>query len=216
MNVVALVKPFSRTKALRAPLVALVFLLPGLLRAQTVPYQVNGVVSLTGGAPIYNGRYVLKQSDFGFFWLDTVTLSPGHVQAESKCNGVQPPADTDLYVIGDCNGITSISSSGNVVLVRQFSGQCGAIIHFCNGPRDDGHSRFTFELGTFAYLGDQGEISDSTQTTDLAGRTWTIQPTDGSGRNFAWQGSGQPTGPPTANATATNLSAAGRYFDHLY
>lgn len=213
MNVFARITSLPRAKAL---LVALAFFLPALLRAETVPYQVNGLVSLTGGPPIYNGRYVIKQSDFGFFWLDTVTLSPGHVQAESKCGGFQPPADTDLYVIGDCNGITSVSTSGNVVLVRQFSGQCGAAKHFCNGPRDDGHSRFTFALGSFAYLGDQGEIPDSTQTTDLAGRTWTIQPTDTTGINFAWQGSGQPTMPPTANATATNLSAGGRFDKNNY
>jgi len=210
MNVLAHVKGFGRSTALRALLVALVSSLPALARAETVLYTANGLVSVTGGAPIYNGRYVFKQSDFGFFWLDTITLLPGHVQAESKCGGFQPPSDTDLYVVGDCNGITNISSSGNVVLVRQFSGQCGATIHFCNGPRDDGHIRFTFALGTFAYLGDQGEIPDSTQTTDLAGRTWTLQPADAGGRNFVWQGSGQPTMPPTANATATNVSAGSR------
>src|SRR6185369_16610409 len=128
--------------------------------------------------PIYNGRYVMKQSDFGFFWLDTVTLAPGHVQAESKCGGFQPPSDTEIYVTGDCNGISNVSSSGNVVLVRQFSGQCAAAkFPGCNGPRFDAPSRFTFALGSFNYLGDQGEIADSTQTTDLAGRTWTILPT---------------------------------------
>jgi hypothetical protein len=210
INVLAHVMSVSRSKMWRAPLAALVFLLPALASAETVLFTANGFVSVTGGPPIYNGRYVMKQSDFGFFWLDTLTLTPGHVQAESKCGGFQPPADSDLYVIGDCNGITNISSSGNVVLVRQFSGQCGATIHFCNGPRDDGHSRFTFALGTFAYLGDQGEIPDSTQTTDLAGRTWTLQPADSGGLNFVWQGSGQPTMPPTANATATNVSAGGR------
>ena len=103
----------------------------------------QGVVSTPDGT---EARRPKTRSSIRRVALDTVTLSPGHVQAESKCNGVQPPSDTDLYVIGDCNGITSISSSGNVVLVRQFSGQCGALIHFCNGPRDDGHSRFTFEL----------------------------------------------------------------------
>jgi hypothetical protein len=175
-----------------------------------VPYQANGLVSLTGGGPIYNGRYVIRQSDFGFFYLDTITLSPGHIQAESKCGGFQPPSDTEIYVIGDCNGISNISSSGNVVLVRQFSGQCGAATFGCNGPRSDGHFRFTFALGSFNYLGDQGEIADSTQTTDLAGRTWTIQPTDSNGRNFVWQATGQATMPPTANATETNLSAASR------
>ena len=216
MHVVAPIISLSRARALRASFVALAFFLPALLRAETVPFTANGLVSLTGGAPIYNGRYVLKQSDFGFFWLDTVTLSPGHVQAESKCGGFQPPADTDIYVIGDCNGITNIASSGNVVLVRQFNGQCGAAKHFCNGLRDDGHTRFTFALGSFAYLGDQGEIPDSTQTTDLAGRTWTIQPTDSTGLNFVWQGSGQPTMPPTANATATNLSAGSRFDKNNY
>src|SRR5438477_8392214 len=148
MNVFARITSFPCAKALP---VALAFFLPSLLRAETVPYQVNGLVSLTGGPPIYNGRYVIKQSDFGFFWLDTVTLSPGHVQAESKCGGFQPTSDTDIYVIGDCNGITSISSSGSYVLVRQLNGQCGAATIGCLGPRSDGHSRFTFALGSFDY-----------------------------------------------------------------
>ncbi|HKF42441.1 MAG TPA: hypothetical protein VKG01_05025 [Thermoanaerobaculia bacterium] len=186
-------------------------LLPGLsARAQSVPFTASGIVSITGGPAMYNGKYVIKQSDFGFFWLDTQALSPGHVQAESKCTGFQPTSDTDIYVIGDCNGITNVSTSGNYVLVRQFNGQCFAATKGCNGPRDDNHQRFTFELGTFNYLGDLGEIPDSTQTTDPQGRTWSIQPLDANGRNFVWIASGQANSPPIANAFATNLSATGR------
>ena len=199
-------------RSLRRTLAAALFLvLPSLAaRAQTVPYTANGIVSITGGPPIYNGKYVIKQSDFGFFWLDTEALMPGHVQAESKCNGYQPPSDTEIYVIGDCNGITNVSSSGNAVLVRQLNGQCGAAVHSCGGPRDDGHVRFTFALGTFVYLGDLGEIPDSTQASDPQGRTWTLQPADAIGLNFNWVSNGNPNSPPVANAFAVNLSANGR------
>ena len=201
----------SLGRAVRAPLASLMLLAPAFALGQAVPYVANGLVSITGGPAIYNGRYVIKQSDFGFFWLDTVTLSPGHVQAESKCTGFQPTSDTDIYVIGDCNGITSISSSGSYVLVRQLNGQCGAATIGCLGPRSDGHSRFTFALGSFDYLGDLGEIADSTQATDPQGRTWTIQPRDASGMNFLWTASGgNATAPPVAAAFAVNLSAGGR------
>lgn len=210
MNPFSRIGSIGRPRSRWTPLAGLMFLLPVFAAAQTVLYTANGLVSVTGGPPVYNGKYVLKQSDFGFFWLDTETLSPGHVQAESKCGGFQPPSDSELYVIGDCNGITNISSSGNLVLVRQFSGQCGATIRGCNGPRDDGHSRFTFRLGTFEYLGDLGEIPDSTQTTDPQGRTWAIQPVDGTGLRFVWTATGVPNSPPVAAAFATNLSAGGR------
>ena len=210
MNVLSRIGSFSGPGALRKALTALAFVAPVFLQAQTITFQTNGIVSLTGGPPIYNGQYVLKETDFGFLWLNTATLEPGHVQAESKCNGYQPPSDSGLYVIGDCNGITNISSSGNVVLVRQFNGQCGAMTFGCGGPRDDGHSRLTFVLGTFNYIGDGGEILDSNQTADPQGRTWTAQPVDGGGRNFIWQSSGLPNVPPTAAALGTNLSAADR------
>src|SRR5262249_20432098 len=113
--------------SLRGSLLLLLALLaPASAAAQSVPYTSNGLVSITGGDPIYNGKYVIKQSDFGFFWLDTQALEPGHVQATGKCNGFSPPSDSGIYVLGDCNGITSVSSSGNVVLVRNFNGQCNA------------------------------------------------------------------------------------------
>jgi hypothetical protein len=203
-------KSVPRVRRLRWLRAFLLLFLPGLAAAQTIPYTANGVVSITGLGPIYNGKYVIKQSDFGFFWLDTSTLTPGHVQAESKCTGFQPPSDTLIYVIGDCNGITSVSSSGVYVLVRQLNGNCGAAVLRCNGPRDDGNTRFTFAVGSFDYLGDLGEIPDSTQTTDPQGRTWTIQPTDATGLNFVWTSSGVPNSPPVAAAFATNLSAASR------
>ena len=148
-------RPWPRV--LRNAACAALLSLPALgARGQTVPFICNGIVSITGGGTIYNGKYAIKQSDFGFFWLDTHALLAGHVQAESKCTGFQPPSDSGIYVLGDCNGITNISSSGNVVLARQFSGQCFAPRRSATGPARRQHQRFTFALGTFDYLGDHG------------------------------------------------------------
>jgi len=190
----------------------LLLLLSTVLWAQDVSLTTNGPVSMVPAPPIYNGQYVLLQSDFGFFWLDTEALLPGHVQALSKC-GPWPPADSNLYVVGDCNAISNISSSGNLVLARNLSGNCGGIKRGCNGPRDDGHTYILFTLGSWTYLnGEQHDIPDSTQTTDLQGRTWAIHPdplfTDG--RHFIFHTDGNPTAPPAARASATNQSAAGR------
>jgi hypothetical protein len=181
------------------------------LSAQDVPVTTSGIVSVTNSLPpIYNGQYVLQTTDFGFLWLDTVALRSGLVQAESSCAPGMPNSSTNLYVIGDCNGTGNISSSGNVVLVRQFGPNCGTVTKGCDGPVKAGPFRLTFSLGTWAYLGDLGNIPNSTQTADPQGRTWIVQPTDTTGRNFNWHASGNPNAPPTANATATNLSAAGR------
>jgi hypothetical protein len=183
------------------------------LSAQEVPYTAPGTISLTGVPMIYNGHYAIQKTDFGFLWLDTATLAPGMVQVEAKCGVGQPASVTGLYVLGDCNGIGNVSSSGNTVLARQYSGQCGAATDGCGGPRDEdgGTGMFAFRLGTWEYLGrTTTDIPDSTQTADLLGRTWIVQALDGNGKNFLWKSAGNPNAPPIANATATNLSAAGR------
>src|SRR6266498_410527 len=210
MNVFPRSRALNALRALWIPAAMLLFLLPTLLPAQDVPYTGNGIMTVTGSVPIYNGPYVLQQSDYGFFWLDTSTLRPGHVQAVSKCVSSLPPSDSGIYILGDCNSITSISSSGNTVLVRVFGGQCGAQTRGCGGPRDNGHFRFTFGLGTWDYKGDLGEIPDSTDTADPLGRTWSIDATDSSGRTFVWHSSGVPSSPPFADAAGVNLSAGQR------
>src|SRR6202162_5594222 len=125
----------------------------------------------------------------------------------------QPVSVTGLYVLGARNGISNVSSSGDIVLARQFSGQCGAATDGCGGGRDEdgGTGMFAFRLGTWEYLGRTStDIPDSTQTTDPLGRTWVVQALDGNGRNFLWVSGGNPNAPPLANATATNLSAESR------
>jgi hypothetical protein len=192
-------------------LIALMLFLPRLSMAQNVSVTVDGVVGIITGQPaIYNGNYVLQMTEYGFFWLDTAALSGGHVQAVSKCVSGFPPSDTGFYVLADCNSITNVSASGNLAVVRMTSGQCGAQSAGCGGPRDDGHWRFTFGLGTWDYKGDLGEIPDSTDTADPLGRTWSIDPTDSSGRNFVWHSSGVPSSPPFADAVGVNLSAGQR------
>src|SRR5262245_11726065 len=96
-----------------ALLVLLLLGMSALASAQAdVPVSGGGITSLAGTPPIYNGQYVLKQTDFGFLWLDTVAMTGGLVQVEAKCGLGQPPPVTNLYVIGDCNGITDIKSTG--------------------------------------------------------------------------------------------------------
>jgi PKD repeat protein len=185
------------------PLAMLLFFLPTLLSAQTVPVSTNGIVGIiTGAPPIYTGPYVLQMTEYGFFWLDTAALSAGHIQAVSKCVSGFPTSDSGYYVLADCNTITNVSASGIYAVVRMTSGQCGAQRLGCSGPRDDGHWRFTFGLGTWNYLGDLGEIPDSTQTTDPLGRKWSIRPVDSTLRNFSWQVVGGGV-PPTATPTST-------------
>src|SRR5262249_22296808 len=145
-------------------------LISGLVSAQEVTFSPGGVASITGVPIIYNGQYVIQKSDFGFFWLDTVALQAGLVEVEAKCGVGMPAAQTNIYVIGDCNGITSVSSSGNVVLARQFNGQCAAAKLSCNGDRTGGVGMFKFGLGSWDYQGPTDtDIPDSTQTADLAG-----------------------------------------------
>ena len=182
-----------------------------LALADEVPYASPGIISITGVPMIYNDKYAIQKTDFGFLWLDTQSLQPGIVQVEAKCGLQQPNPATGIYVLGDCNGITNVSSSGNTVVARQFSGQCGAATIGCGGTRTNGTGIFGFRLGTWEYLGENwDDIPDSTQTADLQGRTWIVQALDTTGRNFKWKSSGNPIAPPTANATATNLSAAAR------
>jgi hypothetical protein len=200
------------SRLLQASALSLMFLVPAALVGQQVPYTAPGFISISSSLPpIYNGPYVLQTTDFGFLWLNTTSLQAGLVEAEAKCDVHQPPSSSNIYVQGDCNGISNISSSGNSVLVRQFNSQCGAATLGCNGPSTRGPARLTFGLGgNWPYLGDQGEIPDSTQTTDPQGRTWMVQPTDSTSLNFLWTASGNPNSPPIASAFATNLSAASR------
>ncbi len=210
MNVPRRVRRQAGSIALPA-LIALMLFLPTLSLAQNVSVTVDGVVGLINGQPaIYSGKYVLQMTEYGFFWLDTAALSAGHVQAVSKCVTGFPPSDTGFYVLADCNSITNVSASGLLAVVRMTSGQCGAQSAGCGGPRDDGHWRFTFGLGTWDYKGDLGEIPESTDTADPLGRTWSIDAADSSGRNFVWHSSGVPSSPPFADAVGINLSAGQR------
>src|SRR5262249_9620717 len=151
-------------------------------------YTSPGVISVTGVPMIYNGQYAIQKTDFGFAYLDTASLSTGMAQIESKCGLGEPVPDTGIYVLGDCNGTTNVSSSGNPVLVRQFNGQCAAAVLGCGGQRVGGTGMFAFRLGTWEYLGQTDvDIPDSTQRTDPIGRTWVLQPLDARGRNFVWR-----------------------------
>ncbi len=209
MLLLSQIRSLRLSKASRFSLSILAFLLPAFAWAQDVPVTVNGIISvISSDPPIYNGQYVLQTTDFGFLWLDTVALTSGLVEAEAKCGVGQPPSNSNLYVIGDCNGTSNISSSGNYVLVRQYNSQCGAVTKGCDGPQIRGPARLTFKLGTWTYLGDLGDLADSTQTADPQGRTWWIETQDLT--HYIWHAKGVPTTPPTAAATATNLSAAGR------
>lgn len=208
-------KPFRFSRRFSVVILAWVgvTLFAASLSAQQLPYTSPGTISLTGVPMIYNGQYAIQKTDFGFLWLDTTALQAGLVQVEAKCGVGQPVSKTGLYVLGDCNGIANVSSSGNIVLARQFSGQCGAATNGCGGGRDEdgGTGMFAFRLGTWEYLGRTStDIPDSTQTTDPLGRIWFVQALDGNGRNFLWVSGGNPSAPPLANATATNLSAESR------
>ncbi len=199
------------SRTLATAVAAVLLLLPAYLSAQTVTVSTGGIVSLGGVPPVYNGQYVIQKTDFGFLWLDTVALQGGIVQVEAKCGTGQPSSVTGLYVIGDCNGITNVSSSGNTVLARQLSGQCGAATDGCSGNRDPdgGTGMFAFRLGTWEYLGRTNtDIADSTQTTDPQGRTWKATPNSLS--SFTWTATGSTITPPTAAASAVNQSAATR------
>ena len=169
----------GRSVAILAMASASLFFASTSLFAQEVPYTAPGIISLTGTPMIYNGKYALQKTDFGFLWLDTTTFVAGIVQVESKCGLGQPYPDTGIFVTGDCNGITNISSSGNTVLARQFSGQCGAATQGCGGYRVNGTGFFAFQLGTWEYLGEGVDIPDSTQAADLQGRTWLVVALDG-------------------------------------
>src|SRR5450759_2606708 len=216
MDVLPQIRLVTGLRALRPWLATLMFFLPGLLSAQSVPVSTSGMVAVTSGfPPVYNGKYVLQLSDYGFFWLDTTTLTPGHAQAVSKCGVAMPPADSNFYVLGDCNSITDVTTSSTQVLIRLTSGQCRSMSRGCGGPRDDGHWLLLFGLGDWQYIGDATDpylLAGNTfpptgQTADPQGRTWTLTSTDTSQRNFIWQASGLPNSPPIAVASATNLSA---------
>ena len=176
MNHFPQIPALEASRSLRKAVVALMFLLPAILTAQEVIYTAPGIISVGGVPPIYNGKYVIQKTDFGFMWLDTTSLQPGLVQGEAKCGVGQPASDTNIYVIGDCNGTTNVVTGDNLVVAGQFSGQCGVALQGCNGGRVNGTGQFYFRLGTFEYLGqDLGTaFTPSTATADLQGRTWKV------------------------------------------
>ena len=212
MNVFLRIRSLGSSRSLRALPIALMFLLPAFLPAQNVPVTTSGSLSVAGIPPVYNGQYVLQTTDFGFLWLDTVALQGGLVQVESKCGIGLPNSNTGTYVIGDCNGIGDVATLGNLVVARQFNGQCGAATVMCGGDRVDGTGLFAFRLGTWEYLGrTDTDIANSTQRADPLGRTWKVQTVNL--RNFTWNvvstGVGTPTPTPTANLTPTPTPTPG-------
>jgi PKD repeat protein len=203
MNLVARSRSLKASLAL--PLAVPLFLIATLLSAQVVPVPTAGLVGITTGVPPkYSGPYVVQQTEYGFFWLDTVALNGGHVQAVSKCVGGFPPSTTGIYVLADCNSITAVLVSSTQAQVLMTSSQCGAQSIGCGGRREDGHWVFTFGLGSWGYLPDEVVpiAVESTQTTDPLGRRWSIRPADSTFRYFTWTVVSGGT-PPTATSTPT-------------
>jgi hypothetical protein len=212
---VAAMKTFAGNRITKGMGLLLTLLyLPAALFAQDVPYALSGVGWAPGG-PYYSDdqRYVVWQSDFGFFTLDTQTLTAAHVQAENKC-GFSPPAASNFYLVGDCNGIGSVRTSGGLVEVKAAGGNCSGGKHDqgCSGSLDYLSTFFFGVGGNWVYQGDHYnndvDIPNGTKTSDSVGRTWVLQPI--SPGHFNWHAVGNPNAPPTASATAVNLSAAGR------
>ena len=186
--------------------------------AQTVPVAVNGYITVQGVPAIYNTQYVMKQTDFGFLWLDTVAMSGGQVQALSKCSP-WPYSKSNIYTAGDCNGITDIETNGGSVVARVLTGNCYAteVVGSCGGAKQKPPVvYFLFGLGAgFPYLGSGTDIGQNSQKTDPEGRTWgaTCGP-PGPVTSCLWAvtGSGEPTATPGVTwtpsfATATPLPA---------
>ena len=153
--------------------------------------------------PIYNGKYVLQKTDFGFLWLDTdVSAWPASCRWRPSAARGNPASDTSIYVIGDCSGISSVfhewqCRSGEAVLgtVRRRDARGCNSARRVNGtgllllrPRDLANTR----AGTLR------DITDSTQTADSQGRTWTVQSAGHRRKKLhVWKASGNPNGPPT-------------------
>jgi hypothetical protein len=126
----------TRSQAWQAVvLLAPMLLLAAIASGQSIAFNSGGIVSITATPPVYNDKYVMQKTDFGFFWLDTVALQAGLVQVEAKCGTGQPSPVTNIWVRGDCNGITNIDTAGDIVLARQRSGQCGVATLGCGGRR---------------------------------------------------------------------------------
>lgn len=169
-----------------------------------VPVAVSGQVGPQYAQPVlYNGRYAILQSTFGFFWLNTERLEAGHVQAISVCQPLLPPSNSG-YVLagGDCNAISDVATLGDQVVAKMWSGQCGAQRLGCGGPRDDGHFLLAFRLGTWEFLGDGADIANSTQGSDPQGVRWSLAATDTTYRNFVWRVEGTVTPGPTPSLTS--------------
>src|SRR6266851_3398224 len=95
------IRPLKGSTALRASLIALTFFLPALLPAQQVTVTLpSGKTTVNGISTLYNGQYAIRQTTFGFLWLDTVALTGGHVQAISVCVAGLPPSDSPYNLAG--------------------------------------------------------------------------------------------------------------------
>jgi hypothetical protein len=212
----------ARSAVVRIALVALALLLPTILFAQDVSFSIGGTVSLTS-SQIYSGRYVIRTMDYGIIWVDTVGLTGGYVGVIGRCVPTPPPVPvTNLYARGDCNGIGAIAANGGILDVTEFNGQC-TLKTYCSGSDIVFISHFGFTIGSFAYIGPLATgITDSGQAADGQGRTWTASCTPpASFTTCTWHANPNPTAPPGTDATATNLSAAGRadksnYFGDLW
>ena len=65
-------------------------------RAEEVVYTAPGIISVTNVPMIYNDKYAIQKTDFGFAWLDTLTLQAGLVQVEAHCGLGQPNPETGI------------------------------------------------------------------------------------------------------------------------
>lgn len=132
---------------------------------------------------IYFGKYVAYAFDWGFAWLDVDALTAGYVQAMGYCNNLVQPPSSGWYVVGDCNGISTIASDGTSIYVLNFNGQCDVIQHGCGSVERGVFAAFAFQVGTWAFqpTSDPNYApsvppwpADSGQKTDPYGRTWKL------------------------------------------
>lgn len=134
---------------------------------------------------IYFGKFVAHAMNWGFIWLDTVAFTAGYVAALGYCNALVGPPVTGWYVVGDCNGISTIASDGATITVNNYNGQCNAVQHGCGGERG-AFVAFPFKVGTWEFLGNTNNFAqDSGQATDPKGRAWQVVVLDP--HNYMWR-----------------------------
>lgn len=139
---------------------------------------VNGIMSVTVGQ-FYFGKYVIQSIDWGFLWLDTSSLTAGHVGVLGYCAGNIPPPVTHLYPVGDCNGTGGITTDGTRVIVTNLNSQCGVLCVDCNSNnRVTGRMAFGFMFGSWtwdqSYNTNAVPPTPTSPTTDPQGRSWTV------------------------------------------